>query len=121
MINIRDPNAADKIIQLERALGWCGGPENFEGPIWEEGLRRDIADIQRSISDKIHIRFDDVIWAKEGSGTCIRRGWTIYGQGGWDRYLIEEDGDIGFIKLMCTHMNEAEAVRIALEMGFSVV
>lgn len=122
MVNIKDPDAADKIIRLERAFGFYGAPEVPEGSRWEAGLKRDIADIQRGISDRIHIRFDDVVWAEEGSGTCIRRGWIIYGQGGFDRFRIqEEDGNILFIKDQCTHTKTETAVTIASELGFSII
>lgn len=135
MINIKNPNAADKIIELERALGW---PRDLEGQRWENGLREDIANIQRNIGDQIHIKMKDIISAKEQEGIRIREGWVIYGQAGYDRYRIVSENDVSFsykdyldqplevgevvfIRGQCTHMNENEAVEIASKIGFSIV
>jgi len=43
---------------------------------------------------------------------------TIYGMGGWHRYVVFNSGEIGFIRLMC-EVNEH--LKLAEKIGFRIV
>jgi hypothetical protein len=117
MVNIKDADAAQKIITLERELGW---PEDGEGKLWAEGLTRDIADIQRGTMTKI---------AEAGNSGqyTIRRGEVFYGQGGYDRFRIAnqmpgiEDGELLFILIQCSYTKEEIGRALAQKHGFTIV
>ena len=97
-----DSDCAEKIIRLERELGW---PQDQIGKEWETEVRKKITTLQVLFRQRILLSAET----------------EICGQGGWDRFDLCADGQIVFIGILCTHISKEKSLQIAEQMGFTVI
>jgi hypothetical protein len=102
MLLITDPTLADRIIALERGF-------TSTRPEWEEQVRAEILRLQDAVRDQIPIT------TNAGDG-------MIYGENGWNRYFIADDGQVQFLLDFCDYQrSNDEKTKMATAQGFEVI
>jgi len=106
-VNIFDPDAVEKLVGLEQALGWTD--------------KKDLREIRKDFYDEV----ENLLSQRSPeyglrSFSTLSRDQTIYGVGGWNRYGIEPDGTVFLIYNLVDNMDQDAAKKIAEEKGFKV-
>lgn len=106
-VNIFDLDAVEKLVGLEKALGWTD----------ESALRKIRKDFQDEVENLLRQRSPE--YGLRYFST-LSKDQTIYGVQGYDRYGIEPDGTVFLIYGLVNHMDQDAAKKIAEEKGFKV-
>jgi hypothetical protein len=112
-VYIYEPDAFKKMIKVEgkewkrhvKDFGTCGFQAFLD--LWNSEYKDIQNKSSKKLLEKIHLRQPD--------GQV-----SIYGAGGWHRYIVKGNGEICFMEIMC-ECEEMNCVEKAKQQGFTII